>query len=301
MVESLPGERGDGRGRPGPPPHQGPGAWEREHGAGPGLLEAPGPGQGRGRPQGQHSDRVVVDLVAPGVTGAGLVMPRLPNQTVHTLHAGLQPLDGGAGEGVVLVAAAGPGVNRLVITLVQSVVTKMEFFRNAEDGAQRTGATDLRTGSHGSVVFTDVTVVSLGSAQITGWPLVPWPPPMVSGARWPQAGGQHSPLVSPLPRAVTGILTWAGLGPLPGLARLPVSSDSAQSFLAESDETSLCWGRRQRGCGLSTIRHVAFTPCWIQIVRRDHHTAPGRLRNQSGEGPGTWHTFLSASRLIMDN
>ena len=136
------------------------------------LRVGPVAGQGRGRAQGQHSDRVVVDLVTPGVTGA-LVMPGLPDQAVHTLHAGLQPLDGGAGEGVVLVAAAGPGVNRLVITLVQSVVTKMEFFRNAEDGTQRAGATDLRTGSHGSVEVTNVTIVNLGCAQITCWPLVP--------------------------------------------------------------------------------------------------------------------------------
>ena len=112
-----------------------------------------------------------MDLVAPGVTG--LVMPGLPNEAVHTLHTGLQPLDGGAGERVILVAATGPGVNRLVITLVQSVVTKMEFFGNAEDGTQRAGATDLWTGSHGSVVFTNVTIVSLGSAQITSWSLVP--------------------------------------------------------------------------------------------------------------------------------
>ena len=167
MVSPLPGlssQGRDGRGRPGPPPAQ-PGPGEGERGAGAGLSEAPGPGQGRGRGQGHHCDRVVVDLVAP-VTGQALVMFGLPDDVVHTLHAGLQPLDRGAGEGVVVVASAGPGVNRLIITLIQSIVTKTEFLRNAEDGAQRAGATNLWTGSHGSValVFTDVTVVTVSES-----------------------------------------------------------------------------------------------------------------------------------------
>ena len=167
----LPGERGDGRSRPGPPPAQPwPGPCDGEHSAGPRLLEAPGPGERRGRGQRQHRDRVVVDLVA-AVTGQALVMFSLPDDVVYTLHAGLQPLDGGGGDSVVLVAAAGPGVNRLVIALIQSIVTKTELLGDAEDGAQRAGATDLRTGSHGRAALvtrlTEVTVVSLCSAELT--------------------------------------------------------------------------------------------------------------------------------------
>ena len=199
VVEPLPGLSGegrDGRGRAGPPPgYPWSPATQGDGSAGSGLLEAPGSWQGRGRGQGQNSDRVVVDLVGP-VTGQALVMFGLPDDAVHTLHAGLQPLDGAGGDGVVLVAAAGPGVNRFVITLVQSIVTETKFPRNAEDGAQGAGATDLRTGSHGSVgsvgsvdsvgsvgglvlaVFTgvtDVTVVMCGQVRLPE-SLVPCPP-----------------------------------------------------------------------------------------------------------------------------
>ena len=84
---------------------------------------------------------LVTPLTLPQCTGPTVIKFGFADDAVNALHTGLKPLDVGV---VVVVAATGPGVNRLVITLVQSLVTKTEFFRNGQNRAQRAGAAGLR-------------------------------------------------------------------------------------------------------------------------------------------------------------
>ena len=94
----------------------GDGGGPREHSPGSVVFEAPGAREGRrgrGRQhRGQHRDTVVLDL-------AGLARAPGVNEVVDTLHGALQLLDG-FGRVVVVIAAVGAGVQRLVITIIET-------------------------------------------------------------------------------------------------------------------------------------------------------------------------------------